>query len=172
MSVIRLVRTDLHLLDAALVSDDALAAVLGHDVVAGWATFTAALQTTRDAVAANTSGAPWGARFFVAGDPPELVGWVGFKGPPADGIVELGYDIAEARRGRGLATAATRAMLAEDAGASETDRQTPAPDDDRAPESTRLRRTPETPLVAQTRGGPSLPPCDLPKKSDVAWTSG
>ncbi|MCA1693827.1 MAG: GNAT family N-acetyltransferase, partial [Actinobacteria bacterium] len=47
------------------------------------------------------------------GDPPELVGWGGFKGPPADGIVELGYEIAEARRGRGLATAATRAMLAE-----------------------------------------------------------
>ena len=113
VSVIRLVRADLHLLDAALVSDDALAAVLGHDVVAGWATFTAALQTTRDAVAANTSGSPWGARFFVAGDPPELVGWGGFKGPPADGIVELGYEIAEARRGRGLATAAMRAMLAE-----------------------------------------------------------
>ena len=113
VSVIRLVRTDLHLLDAALVSDDALAAVLGHDVVAGWATFTAALQTTRDAVAANTSGSPWGTRLFVASDPPELVGWGGFKGPPADGIVELGYEIAEARRGRGLATAATRAMLAE-----------------------------------------------------------
>jgi len=69
VSVIRLVRAELHLLDAALVSNDALAAVLGHDVVAGWATFTAALQTTRDAVAANTSGSPRGARFFVAGDP-------------------------------------------------------------------------------------------------------
>jgi hypothetical protein len=78
--VIRLVRADLHLMDAALASDDALAAVLGHDVVAGWATFTAALQTTRDAIATNTSGARWGTRFFVAGDPPELVGWGGFKG--------------------------------------------------------------------------------------------
>jgi len=81
--------------------------------VAGWATFTAALQTTRDAIATNTSGARWGTRFFVGGDPPELVGWGDFKGPPADGIIELGYEIAEARRGRGLATAATRAMLAE-----------------------------------------------------------
>jgi len=113
MSVIRLLRADLHLMDAALGSDDALAAALGQDVVAGWATFTAALQTIRDALAANPSGSPWGARFFVAGDPPELVGWGGFKGPPEDGVVELGYEIAEARRGRGLATAATRAMLAE-----------------------------------------------------------
>ena len=55
----------------------------------------------------------WGSRFFVSGDPPELVGWGGFKGPPEDGVVELGYEIAEARRGRGLATAATRALLEE-----------------------------------------------------------
>jgi [ribosomal protein S5]-alanine N-acetyltransferase len=35
------------------------------------------------------------------------------QGPPKDGAVELGFEIAEARRGRGLATAATQAMLAE-----------------------------------------------------------
>ena len=112
-SVIRLVRAELHLMEAALAGDDALAKALGHDVVAGWATFTEALQPTRDALAANPSGSAWGARFFVARDPPELVGWGGFKGPPKDGVVEVGYEIAEARRGRGLATAATRAMLAE-----------------------------------------------------------
>jgi RimJ/RimL family protein N-acetyltransferase len=111
--VVRLVRAELRLLDAALIGDDALAAALGHGVVVGWATFTGALQTTRDALAANPSKSVWGARLFVAGAPPELVGWGGFKGPPEDGVVELGYEIAEARRGRGLATAATRAMLAE-----------------------------------------------------------
>jgi [ribosomal protein S5]-alanine N-acetyltransferase len=35
------------------------------------------------------------------------------QGPPKDGAVELGFEIAEARRGRGLAPAATQAMLAE-----------------------------------------------------------
>jgi [ribosomal protein S5]-alanine N-acetyltransferase len=111
--VIRLVRAELHLMEAALAGDDALAQAIGHDVVAGWATFTKALQLTRDGLAANPSGSAWGARFFVTRDPAELVGWGGFKGPPKDGVVELGYEIAEARRGRGLATAATRAMLAE-----------------------------------------------------------
>jgi [ribosomal protein S5]-alanine N-acetyltransferase len=110
--VVSLVRAELHLMDAALAGDEALARALGHHVVPGWATFTEALEPTRDAVAADPSGA-WGTRFFVAGDPPELVGWGGFKGPPQDGVVELGYEIAESRRGRGLATAATRAMLAE-----------------------------------------------------------
>ena len=47
----------------------------------------------------------------MAGEPPELVGWGGFKGPPRDGTVELGYAVAPAREGRGLATAAVRAML-------------------------------------------------------------
>ncbi len=100
-------------MEAALAGDDALAKALAHDVVTGWVTFTEALQPTRDALAANPSRSAWGARFFVAGDPPELVDWGGFKGPPKDGVVEVGFEIAEARRGRGLATAATRAMLAE-----------------------------------------------------------
>ena len=67
----------------------------GHDVVPGWATFTGALPRTRDALAAarNTLGT----RLFVAGAPPALVGWGGFR---------AGYEIAEPRRGRGIATAA------------------------------------------------------------------
>ena len=111
--MIHLVRADLRLMDAAVRGDDVLAEALGCDVAAGWATFTEALEPTRDAIAASPDGAAWGARFFVTGDPPELVGWGGFKGPPDDAIVELGYEIAESRRGQGLATAATRAMLAE-----------------------------------------------------------
>ena len=109
--MVSLVRAELDLLDAALAGDNALAEALGHDVVPGWITFTEALRPTRDAIAA--SGSAWGTRLFVAGDPPELVGWGGFKGPPRDGVVELGYEIAASRRGRGLATAATRAMLDE-----------------------------------------------------------
>ena len=100
-------------MDAALRGDDALGEALGCDVAAGWATFTEALKPTRDAIARSPHGAAWGARFFVTGDPPELVGWGGFKGPPMDGVVELGYEVAESHRGRGIATAATRAMLAE-----------------------------------------------------------
>src|SRR5215203_3537303 len=90
-ALICLVRAELHLMEAALAGDDALARALGHDVVAGWATFREALQPTRDALAANPSGSAWGARFFVAGDPPELIGWGGFKGSPTDGVVEVGF---------------------------------------------------------------------------------
>lgn len=111
--MVRLVRADLRLLDAALAGDDCLARALGHDVVAGWATFTEALQPIREALAQDSGGTGWGARFFVGGDPPGLVGWGGFKGAPRNGVVELGYEIAESRQRRGLATAAIRAMVEE-----------------------------------------------------------
>jgi ribosomal-protein-alanine N-acetyltransferase len=100
-------------MDAALAGDDALARALGYDVVPGWATFREALPPMRDALVEQPNGHAWGTRLFVSGDPPELVGWGGFKGPPNDGVVEVGYEIAEARQGRGLATAATNAMVAE-----------------------------------------------------------
>jgi RimJ/RimL family protein N-acetyltransferase len=113
MATFRLIPADARLVDAALAGDEALARELGHDVVAGWATFAGALRATRDGLAAQPGAAAWGARLFIAGDPPELVGWGGFKGPPRDGVAEIGYEIAESRRGRGLATAAARAMVAE-----------------------------------------------------------
>jgi [ribosomal protein S5]-alanine N-acetyltransferase len=111
--VIRLVPVTMDLLDAAIVGEDALARALGHDVTPGWVTFREALQLTRDALAASPRISTWGARFFVPDEPLELVGWGGFKGPPEEGVVEIGYEIAEERRGQGLATAATRAMVAE-----------------------------------------------------------
>ena len=100
-------------MDAALEGDEALAEALGVEVVPGWATFTEALRPARDALVDRPDGTKWGTRLFVTGEPPELVGWGGFKGPPKEGIVELGYAIAPDRRGRGLATAATEAMVAE-----------------------------------------------------------
>jgi [ribosomal protein S5]-alanine N-acetyltransferase len=111
--VIHLVPVTTDLLDAAIVGDDALQGALGHDVTPGWMTFREALHVTRDALAAAPENSAWGARFFVSDEPPELIGWGGFKGPPEAGVVEIGYEVAEGRRGRGLATAAARAMVAE-----------------------------------------------------------
>ena len=112
--MVRLVPADLRLVDAALVSDAALAEAVGCDVEAGWATFAGALVATRDALASDPDGVAWGPRLFIGQDPPRVVGWGGFKGPPSDdGVVELGYEIAESLRGRGLATGAARAMVAE-----------------------------------------------------------
>ena len=41
-----------------------------------------------------------------------LVGNAGWKGAPVDGVAELGYSVAPARRGRGIATAVVLELLA------------------------------------------------------------
>jgi len=40
-----------------------------------------------------------------------LVGTAGFKGPPADGVVEIGYSVVASRQRRGIATEACRALI-------------------------------------------------------------
>jgi ribosomal-protein-alanine N-acetyltransferase len=108
-----LVPAELPLVAAAISGDDALAEAIGYGVADEWATFPGALRTVHDQLVADPASAAWGSRFFVSGEPPQVVGWGGFKGAPVDGTVELGYEIAAGLRGRGLATAAARAMLAE-----------------------------------------------------------
>ena len=39
-----------------------------------------------------------------------LVGNCGYKGPPANGVVEIGYEVAENYRGKGLATEIAQAL--------------------------------------------------------------
>ena len=78
-----------------------------------WSGFPEAVRITRDAVAADPLSARWGSRLFVLDETREMVGWGGFKGAPVDGTVEVGYAIAPAAQGRGLATQATLEMLAE-----------------------------------------------------------
>ena len=46
-----------------------------------------------------------------AGGDWEVVGGAGFHGPPRDGVVTIGYGIAESRQGRGLATSAVLQLV-------------------------------------------------------------
>jgi [ribosomal protein S5]-alanine N-acetyltransferase len=110
---IRLVTPDLQLLDAAIAGREELARALACEVAEGWDVFGGALRRSRDALAQDPGSARWGMRLFVLDEPPTLVGFGGFKGPPNDGVAELGYAIAPSWEGRGLATAAARAMLRE-----------------------------------------------------------
>ncbi len=63
-----------------------------------------------DAASMAREGDPWGPRHIVSDG--HAVGTIGPLGPPQDGEVEVGYGLVEAVRGRGLATEALRAFLA------------------------------------------------------------
>lgn len=117
--MISLVTPDLALLDAALHDRQALGRMLECEVAEGWNGFPEALRRTREAVAADPVSTRWGTRLFVLDEPRTLVGWGGFKGPPRDAAVELGYEIAPSWRGRGLAGAAVQELLREAFASSE-----------------------------------------------------
>lgn len=60
---------------------------------------------------ASTSADPWTHGFsLVHRDSDVVVGQGGFKGPPADGVVEIAYGVAADHQGKGYATEAARAL--------------------------------------------------------------
>jgi RimJ/RimL family protein N-acetyltransferase len=81
----------------------------GIPVVPGWAGFPEAVSVALDGLRSSASGV-WGTHLFF--DNGELVGFGGWKGPPHEGSVELGYAVAPARQGRGIATAVVRELVA------------------------------------------------------------
>jgi ribosomal-protein-alanine N-acetyltransferase len=105
---LELVLATLPMLEAAHDAS-ALSGLLSAEVAPGWEGFPEALPVLREQLA-RTPGSPWGTSLFVLGSPRTLVGMGGFKGPPHEGAVEIGYAIAPSHRGRGLATEAARTL--------------------------------------------------------------
>jgi len=110
---VRLIPADVAVLDAAIEGHRALACAIGCEVPADWNVFPEALRAIRDAVATDPASGRWGTRLFVLDEPPTLVGWGGFKGPPREGVVEVGYAVAPSWERRGLATAAVGELVGE-----------------------------------------------------------
>jgi RimJ/RimL family protein N-acetyltransferase len=80
----------------------------GLRLAPGWAV-PGALGPTVEALEAGVDPA-WLTHLLVHGG--TVVGMGGFTGPPCDGEVEVGYQVAPAFRNRGIATAAVRAWVA------------------------------------------------------------
>lgn len=109
---LHLVDANFELLAAAVAGAGALEAVLGVSVAEGWAGFPEVLPILRASYAKNPNENSWGSLFFVQPHVRTLVGFGGFKGPPSsDAVVEIGYAIAPAFRGQGLATDAVTQMV-------------------------------------------------------------
>lgn len=110
MPDVALVTATVEHLTALRADPAALGALIGSPVPAGWPEFPEAIDFTLTQLADHPDQADWWMHFFLAGG--VLVGSGGFVGPPSDGAVEIGYEIAPAFRERGLATAAAAAMIA------------------------------------------------------------
>lgn len=106
------------LLAAALEGEGPLAAGLGAIVPPSWPPEfldPPALEFTRDRLAESTDGGDWWMYFIVlpsAAGERVLIGTAGYKGPPADGTVEVGYGIVTDHQRRGYASEAVRGLVA------------------------------------------------------------
>lgn len=109
---LNLVDGTLALLTAAVGDKNALEALLGASIADDWAGFPEALPVLCSSYRANPEGHRWGSLFFIEPNLRMLVGFGGYKGPPSsDAVVEVGYAIAPAFRGKGLATDAVTQMV-------------------------------------------------------------
>ncbi|MEI9950201.1 MAG: GNAT family N-acetyltransferase [Pseudomonadota bacterium] len=100
------------LLTAAVAGPKSLEALLGASVVDGWAGFPEALPVLQALYEESPGVHAWGSLFFIEPQVRALVGFGGFKGPPSSaGVVEVGYAIAPAFWGQGLATDAVTQMV-------------------------------------------------------------
>jgi len=107
-----LVNATLELLDAAVEDATRLGELLGASLADDWAGFPQVLPRLRELHAENPHTS-WGTVLFLLATPRTLVGMGGYKGEPSlEGLVEIGYAVAPAFRGRGLATEAARALVA------------------------------------------------------------
>ena len=106
-------------LEALTEGDDAFTARFGIPVEPGWLDFPEVLPYAL-AQARERDEDPWGTYLYFDATDGALIGIGGFKGPPTNGEVELGYAIAPARRERGLATAVVSVLLRRAAAAGVT----------------------------------------------------
>lgn len=105
---VRVVAATVEQLEAFQRDPAEFAALIGSPVSEGWPEFPEAVEFTIDKLRSSPAEADWWMQLFF--DHGRLVGSGGFVGPPDDGVVEIGYEIAPEFRGRGYATAAAGAM--------------------------------------------------------------
>ncbi|HEX4865736.1 MAG TPA: GNAT family N-acetyltransferase [Acidimicrobiales bacterium] len=95
--------------EALSEGDDVFGDRFGIPVEPGWAGFPDALPILLDAVRGGVDP-QWGPLLFFDSDG-ALVGNGGWKGPPSDGVAEIGYAVSPSRQRRGIATEVVRRLL-------------------------------------------------------------
>lgn len=108
-----LIPCDAEILKSAIAGDAVLAEKLKVGVQENWTEFGVfALQYSLDRLSESEDERGWWTYFPIHKQDGKLIGSGGYKGKPsADGMVELGYEIAPNYRNRGLATEMTMGLV-------------------------------------------------------------
>lgn len=105
---------DKEILQALVDEDSAIAKLLQINVPAKWTEFGApAFKYALEKISADAEEETWWSYLPVYKKEKMLIGSCGYKGKPdKNGMIEIGYEVAEAYRGRGFATEMARALIA------------------------------------------------------------
>lgn len=110
VAVVQVSPARLDWLEALAESDAAFSGRFGIAVERDWSGFPEAVPAALGAARQRPEDS-WGTHLLFDDDG-ALVGIGGFKGPPVDGVVEIGYAVSPSRQGRGIATATVQYFLA------------------------------------------------------------
>lgn len=109
---LQLVGCNVEILEALFKGDVALADYLNINIPAKWTEFGEhAFRWTHEKITTSTHEAKWLSYLPVLKEENMLVGSCGFKGGPKNGMIEIGYEVAEAYRCKGLATEMAKALI-------------------------------------------------------------
>lgn len=114
-SRLKLVPCELKHFEAILDNEKSLELLLQASIAEDWLGFPAAQEAMRPSyefLKRNPAALGWWTYLFIVKSTSNLIGLGGFKGPPAnEGMVEIGYALAPAYRGKGLATEASKGLI-------------------------------------------------------------
>lgn len=103
---IKLIRCDQHILETILKGDDFLAQLLNINVAENWSEFGAVIfKFILEKIKDDPTSKSWWTYLPIEIKTNTLIGSCGYKGPPDEaGMVEIGYEVAAAKRNLGYAT--------------------------------------------------------------------
>jgi RimJ/RimL family protein N-acetyltransferase len=100
------------ILEAFFKGDEALAGLLQINIQGKWTEFGApAFEFTYKNILESAGSIEWWSYLPVLKKTKTLLGLCGYKGAPQNGMVEIGYEVAEGYRGWGLATEMAKALI-------------------------------------------------------------
>lgn len=99
-------------LEALLAGNSTFEATYGLEVIEGYLPFKGALAFMLELLQTGKMYHPWLPYLFVLPASRHLIGFGGFKSPPVEQRVEIGYSVAPSYQDQGFATLAARQLIA------------------------------------------------------------
>ena len=109
---LKLIPASAQLLQAVLVGNSQISDLLNIEVADNWTTFgLGAFKYVLEKLDSKAGSPLWWTYFPILKSEQKLIGSGGYKGPPKNSMVEIGYEIAVEYQNRGFATEMAKGLV-------------------------------------------------------------